>query len=56
MGILLKLIKLTKMAMRFKKDKIKRVNMLRESFAFSKGVKQGDVLSANLFMLSLIHI
>ena len=51
MGIPLKLIKLTKMAMRFTKAKIKYENMLSESFAFNKGVEQSDGLLASLFIV-----
>ena len=52
-GSPLKLIKLTKMAMRFTKAKIKYENMLCKSFAFNKGIKQGDVLLAILFIIAL---
>ena len=46
MGIHLKFMKLTKMPMTFTEAKIKYENMLSQSFAFNKAVKQ----------LSLIHI
>ena len=48
------------MATRFTKANIKYENMLTESSAFNKVVKQGDELSATLYIialhLSLIHI
>ena len=42
MKILLKLKRLTKMAMRYTKPKIKYENMVNKLFIFNKGVKQGD--------------
>ena len=53
MGISLKRIKLTKMVMRYTKAKVKYENMLRESFKFNTGVKQGDGLSATVFIVTL---
>ena len=53
MGITLELIKLTKMTMRFTRTIIKYENVLNESFAFNTRVKQGDELSATLFITAL---
>ena len=53
LGISLKLMQLTKMDMRHIKAKIKYENILNESFIFTKGVKQGDGLSAPIFISAL---
>ena len=44
---------LTKMTMRYTKDKIKCENILSESFTFKKEVKQGDGILATLFIIAL---
>jgi hypothetical protein len=55
MGIPHKIIRMVEMTMNHTKAKVKIGNKLSETFEFSAGVKQGDGLSAVLFILTM-HI
>jgi sorting nexin-29 len=53
MGIPHKIIRMVEITMNLTKAKVKIGNKLSETFEFSAGVKQGDGLSAVLFILKM---